>query len=234
MKRSVAVLAVAALALTAGCMGGGVVDEAALSESATYEWNTSADASVTIEEGEYRAVLTMANRTNVSLYGPGEFGGEAAIPISAVQYRFENGTVVNASAIGVTERNERTVIQVPTEGGQLGYSARVRSNALFLPVTINGSYAVTLPEGAAVSAPIVGRVTPKGFEVSSDDRTTIHWDRPDAEIITVDYYQERNLYVFGGLLAIAGLVAGGGLLYFRQQLRALVARRTAMEEGRVQ
>ena len=50
-------------------------------------------------------------------------------------------------------------------------------------------------------------------------------------MISVDYYQQRNLYIFGGLLAVGGLIAGAGLLYFRQQIRALTAYRGAMERG---
>lgn len=229
MKRLLAVLAVAGLALTAGCLGPGAVDEAALSEPATYDWNTSETASVTIEGGQYQAVLTLQNRTNVSLFGPDAFGGRAALPISAVQYRFPNGSVVNASGLSVSERDERTVIQVPEAGGKVAYTAAVTANSLYLPVAVNGSHSVTLPEGTDVQAPIVGRARPGGFErVAVDDRVTLVWENPTTEIVTVDYYTERNLYIFAAVLALGVLIAGAGVAYYKRQLRALAAERAAV------
>ncbi len=226
MKRLLVILALVGLVVVSGCLGGGVVDETALAEPADYDWETNADANITITDGSYQAVLSMENRTNVSLFGPGEFGGEAALPVRAVKYRYPNGTVVNASALDVSERDERTVLEVPVEGGQLGYTAQVRSGELFLPVVVNGSHAVTLPAGAEVGAPIISRVTPGGYEVDrTGDRLTLRWTNPDSHLITVDYYQERNLYIFGGILGLTGLIAGAGLLYFRAQIRALAARR---------
>ncbi|MDZ7850948.1 MAG: DUF5803 family protein [Halodesulfurarchaeum sp.] len=229
MRRTLAVLAVAGLLTMAGCLGGGAVDEQALAEPANYEWNTSADVSVSVDGGSYQAVLAMNDRTNVSLFGPGEFGGETALPIRAVKYRYPNGTVVNASALSVSEVGERTVVEVPRSGGQLAYTAGVLSNELFLPVTINGSYAVRLPPGTAVSAPIIGGARPGGYDLErTEDRITLRWQNPETDVLSVDYYQERNLYIFGGLLGVAGLIAGAGLLYFRAQLRTLAARRGAV------
>ncbi|MFW5922335.1 MAG: DUF5803 family protein [Halodesulfurarchaeum sp.] len=229
MRRTLAVLAVGSLLLLAGCLGGGAVDEQALEEPASYEWNTSDDASVTVEGDTYQAVLSMNDRTNVSLYGPGEFGGETALSVRAVKYRYSNGTVVNASALDVSEVGERTVIAVPQRGGQLGYTASVLSNELFIPVAINGSYAVTLPPGASVGAPIIGGARPGGYDVEqTGDRTTLRWENPDTSVLSVDYYQERNLYIFGAFLGIAGVIAGAGLLYFRAQIRTLAARRGAV------
>lgn len=229
MKRLLIVAAVAGLVVSAGCLGGGVVDEAALDESATYEWDTDVDASVNITGGQYQAVLNLENRTNVSVFGPGEFGGEAALPVQAVKYRYPNGTVRNVSVLNVTEEGERTVIEAPTEGGQIAYTAQVRSSDLYLPVAVNGSHAVTLPPGDEVGFPIIGGAKPGGYDVDrSGERITLVWSNPDSNIISVDYYQERNLYIFGGVLGVAAVIAGAGLLYFRAQLRSLAARRGEM------
>ncbi|MBS3759984.1 MAG: hypothetical protein KGY43_00740, partial [Halodesulfurarchaeum sp.] len=110
MRRILVVVALAGLLVLAGCLGGGVVEEAKLTESATYDWDTSADTSVNITGGSYQAVLRLENRTNVSLFGPGEFGGEAALPVQAVKYRYPNGTVRNVSVLSVSEQDERTLI----------------------------------------------------------------------------------------------------------------------------
>ncbi|MFB6086302.1 MAG: DUF5803 family protein [Halodesulfurarchaeum sp.] len=229
MRQMLAALAVVALLATAGCVGGGPVDERALAEPANYEWNTSADASITLTGDRYRAVLSITNRTNVSLFGPGEFGGKSALSVRAVKYRYPNGTVVNASSLAVSVAGERTIIDVPRKGGHLAYTARVQSNELFLPVAINGSYSVTLPPGAAIGAPIIGRARPSGYAMErTGNRVTLRWENPSSTLISVDYYRERNLYLFGGLLGVAGLIAGAGLLYFRAQLRTLAARRGAV------
>lgn len=229
MKRLLVVAAVATLALTAGCLGPGTIDEAALDEPADYDWNTSTAGSVTIEDDQYRAVLTLENRTNVSLFGPDEFGGRAALPVRAVQYRHPNGTHLNASDLTVAERDDRTVIEVPEPGGHVAYTASVNANSLYLPVAVNGSHAVTLPEGTDFQAPIVGRARPSGFEREvTDGQVTIVWENPTAELITVDYYSERNLYIFGGVLALGVLIAGLGVAYYRRQLRTLSAKRASM------
>ncbi|MEF8771910.1 DUF5803 family protein [Halodesulfurarchaeum sp.] len=229
MRRILVVVALAGLLVLAGCLGGGVVEEAKLTESATYDWDTSADTSVNITGGSYQAVLRLENRTNVSLFGPGEFGGEAALPVQAVKYRYPNGTVRNVSVLSVSEQDERTLIETPVAGGQVAYTAQVRSSDLYLPVAVNGSHSVTLPPGAEVGLPIIGGATPSGSDITrSDERIMLTWSNPDSHIITIDYYQERNLYIFGGLLGIAAVIAGAGLVYFRAQLRSLTARRGEM------
>jgi hypothetical protein len=129
----------------------------------------------------------------------------------------------------VTERGERTVIAAPEAGGQVGYTAGVTANSLYLPVAVNGSHAVTLPAGTDVQAPIVGRARPGGFErVVTDDRVTLVWENPTMEVLTVDYYTERNLYIFGAVLALGVLIAGAGVAYYQRQLRALAAKRAAV------
>jgi len=230
MKRLLAVLAVVGLAITAGCLGTGTLDDAALNEPANYDWNTTHDATVTIDNGSYRAVLTLHNQQNVSLFGPGEFGGQSALPVSAVQYRYPNGTVLNASSLTVEEKDERTVIEAPTTSGKMAYTGEIRSSSLYLSVAVNGSHAVTLPPGTDVRAPVVGQATPRNYEMVSDtDRHTLIWENPETEVISVDYYSERNLYIFVGVLGIGTVIAGAGVLYFRRQLAELAARRGQMD-----
>ncbi|MGM0371722.1 MAG: DUF5803 family protein [Halobacteriota archaeon] len=225
MRRLLAVLALVVLVGLAGCTGG-VVDQNALEEPATYDWDSSAEVSVNVTGGSYQSVTALGNQSNVSLFGPGEFGGESAIPVSSVQYQYPNGTVVNASAVEVAERDDRTVLEAPRSGGKIAYRATVQSNRLFLPVTVNGSYAVTLPEGTDVSLPVIGRATPGDYEADrTGERVTLTWSNPETQVISVEYYQERNLYIFAGLVGLLGLVAAAGMLYFRTQLRQL-ARRT--------
>lgn len=225
MRRALVVLALVGLVGLAGCTGG-VVDERALAEPATYDWNTTTDAHVNVTGGSYQAVLSTGTQTNVSLFGPGQFGDQAALPVRSVQFQYPNGTVVNASGLTVSEAGDRTVIDAPVPDGKIAYTAQVRSNQLFVPISVNGSYAVTLPEGAAVEAPIIGGASPGGYELDqSGERVRLVWANPEAEIITVDYYQQRNLYIFLALAGTVGLIAAAGVLYFRAQIRSL-SRRT--------
>ncbi|MFB6110422.1 MAG: DUF5803 family protein [Halodesulfurarchaeum sp.] len=223
MRRVLLALALVGLLGLAGCTGG-PIDERALSEPATYDWNTTTDVHVNVTDGRYHAVVSIGNRTNatLALFGPGGVGGRAPLAVRAVQYRYPNGTVLNASALRVTVSGDRTVITAPVAAGKIAYTAQVRSNRLFVPVTVNGSYSVTLPAGTGVRAPVIGDVAPAGYEVTRQgDRVRVVWATPESEIITVDYYRKRNRSIFLGLLGLIGLIAVAGLLYFRSQIRNL-------------
>lgn len=221
MKRLVAVVGVVSMFLLAGCMGG-VVSEEALSEDATYDWDTTETVSVDLSGPSYQAVYTIENRSSVELYHHGDLGGEEAIPIRAIKFRYPNGTVVNASAMAVSEENSRTVVEFPVRDGMFAYSAESASGNLFFPVVVDGSHEVILPEGARIAVPIIGAAEPTDFEKTfEEDRVQLVWDSPERDVITVSYYLERDLYIFGGLIGLLVLVAGGGLVYFRYQLRRL-------------
>lgn len=235
MRRTLAVIGLLALVVLAGC-GGGVVSEEALSEEATYEWETGADATINVTGSEFQAVLTVDNQSTVELYRRAELGGEEPVPISAIKFRYRNGTVLNASAIEVSESDSRTIVDLPAGEGQFAYTGSARSGELFVPVAVNGSHEVILPAGTRISAPIISGVEPGGYEsVIEDDRVHIRWETITSDTITVSYYLERDLYLFVGLIGLVAAIAGGGWLYFRYQLRDLRTERAEagldMEDG---
>lgn len=225
-RRLLASIGVLGLVVLAGCTGG-VVNEEALSEETTYDWDTDAAATINVTGEDYRAVITLENQSTVELYREAQIGGEDPLPIRAVQFRYPNGTVVNASSIRVEEADSRTVVELPTDDGTFAYTVRSRAGELFLPVDVNGSHEVILPPGTRISAPIIGVAEPAGFETSidEDDRVHLYWDSMDSDTLSVSYYLERDLYLFGGLIGLVMLVAGAGWLYFRYQLRSLQAER---------
>jgi len=198
-RRTLALLALATLAALAGCAGfGGGLDEERLAQNASYDWDTTADVTVTVEGDEYQAV-----------------------------YEVENGTGVNASPLEVQEADSRVVIRPPAEKGKLAYSAPADAGWFGLPVTVAGSYEVVLPPGRRVGNPVFGDVSPGDYEVSTDDQDRVHlrWSSLEDGSIAVRSYLQRDLYLFGGLLALLALVSVGGVVYYRIQIRRLERRR---------
>lgn len=223
-RRTFALLALAALAALAGCAGfGGGVDEERLARNASYDWNTTADVTVTVEGDEYQAVYEVENGTPVEAFRRETLGGRSPIEVAAVKFRYPNGTVVNSSAIEVEQVDNRVVIRPPADEGRLAYSAPADGGRFSLPVTTTGSYEVVLPPGRRVSNPVFGDVEPDGFESSRDDRDRVHlhWSHLEEGSITVRSYLQRDLYLFGGLIAVLVVVSLGGVAYFRLQIRQL-------------
>lgn len=226
MRRLLAILALGFLVLLAGC-GGTAVDDAALNESADYDWDTSAAVTITAEGTEYRAVYTLDDESEVRLSVHDELLGRQPVSISAVQFRYENGTVVNATALSVEERDKRTVVSFPAEEGQFAFTARSSSRSLTVPVMTNRSHEIILPEGMRTSVPVFGGADPGGYETEiRDDRVHLTWESIETDRITVDYYQSRDLLLFAGLLGILVLVSLGGIAYYRSQIRRLEEQRT--------
>lgn len=223
-------LLLAVLAVTAGCAGplgsGGDLQER-LSESAEYDWNTTHDVTVDVRSDEYTAVYGIENRSEIELYHYDSFGGEAPLPLSAVQFRYPNGSVVDHERIDVEEKKRKTVVTLPASNGKLAYTAPAGGKTFNLPVFVEGTYQVTLPEGMRVGVFLLSDVRPRGYEtVTEDGRTTIVWDEEvTANNVVIRYYLERDLTIFAGIVALLAGVALVGLAYFVVQIRRLEERR---------
>jgi hypothetical protein len=81
-----------------------------------------------------------------------------------------------------------------------------------------------------VDFPVFGTVRPPGSETSTDDqsRTRIVWsgeNEVSADSISVQFYLQRDLYIFAGIALLLTVVGGGGLLYYRRQIQQLRERR---------
>jgi hypothetical protein len=228
-RQLAAVGALALLALLAGCTGpfGGGIDATRANESAEYDWRTSANASYTVQSDEILAVYTIENRSTVEIYGFRRFNNERPLDPVAVRFRYPNGTVVGPEAMNFTTANSRTVITLPARSGQLGVTLPKSGKQVRTPVIVEGSHEVVLPSNAQVRYFLLGRVAPSADErsVDSDGRVRLRWEDVSGERIVVEYYLERDLLIFGGVLAIALLGVLGGLGYFWLQLRTLRERR---------
>lgn len=240
MKRRVAALGLlvvlAGLAGCSGVFGPGQPDRASLAENATYDWTNDETVTILVNGSSYEAVYDVTNRTELQVYRRDALGREERVSISALKFRYENGTVVDATALpNVTQTRRRTTIDLPnaTDGdpginGSVAFTAPRGGKEFSTPAFVEGSYAVTLPPNARVGVPLLSQVSPGGYSTSvTDDRVTIHWPDVTSRQVSVRYYLERDLVLFGGLLIIALVVGAGGALYYYRQIRRLARRREA-------
>lgn len=239
-RRHLALLAVVVLAALSGCtaiFGPEEVDSEQLSQNASYDWDSEADASIVVNRSSYRSVYRVENRSTFTIYDRDGLGREQSVEISALRFRYDNGTVIapNESSLSANRTGSRTNIRLPGNvSGQVAYSAPRSGKSYGTPTHVeNGTYAVTLPPGARVGIPLLSQTSPGGYETTveeSTDRMTVRWDEPiTAGQIQVRYYLARDLLIFGGLALIAVLVGVGGTLYYYRQLQAVKRRR--MEAG---
>lgn len=226
MRRTLAILGLVGLVVLAGC-GGTAVDEEALNESAEYDWETESDVTVTVENSQYRYVYTLENDSEIRLSVHDELLGTQPVPVSAVKFRYENGTVVNASALEVEQANDNTVVTFPEREGQFAYTSQSTSRTLTVPVVTNRSHEVILPPGMRTTFPVFGGANPGNYETEiRDDQAHLIWSSIESDTITVDYYQQRDLVLFAGLVGVILVLGGLGYLYYRAQIRKLEEERS--------
>jgi hypothetical protein len=232
-KRLLALAALFAVVALAGCLGGtSEIDADRLNENATYDWNTSANATYNISRSSYATVLTVSNES-VEVWQRDAIEGETPVRLRALKFRFDNGTVVRANQTSnLTARtgNDRTTIEMPTDSGQVAYTAARSGKSFSTPVFVNGSQEIILPPGARVGLPLLSQVGPGNWNSSvENDRMTVRWGNLTDGTLNTRYYLERDLLIFAAVAVIAILVGGGGGLYYLRQIRSLEAKREDLD-----
>ncbi|MFB6120644.1 MAG: DUF5803 family protein [Halobacteriaceae archaeon] len=230
-RRALAALALVSLALLAGCGSGGV-DRSALNESADYDFDRDATVTYDITKGDHAAIVdvTAANRTTFELYWHAELGGRQPLSIEALQFRYPNGTVVGAGAFTVERSGSKTVIEAPAGNGTMAFTASVGDQHLDRPVIAEGSHEVILPRGMRVAAPVFGDVSPGGYTTEMENgRVHVRWNETPSGSLSVDYYLERDFWLFTGLVGLLTVVGLVGVAYFRHQIRLLERQREAAD-----
>ena len=210
------------LVLLGGCMGfGSATSEERLLESGTYNWDSDADVRIDLGDREYRAVYRLENQSSLRIYQSTRYGTEHPVQIRALQYRYPNGTIVNATEIGVDESRSAVYLDLPAESGQVAFTAPKRSKSFSSPVLVEGSYEVVVPRDYRVDNIVLATVRPGGYETSmQNNRVHIYWDSVTSRSVRVDYYLARDLYLFGGLVIVAAVAGAIGLAYvYRQMLQ---------------
>ena len=229
-----AAAALATLLLLAGCAGlgpgGGEVDEAALAEDQAYDWNTSADVTIDIAGGDYTAVYRVDNRSRLALSRFQRLNDRRPLAVEAIAFRYPNGTVVGAEAMGASQNRSALTVEFPTERGQFAYRVPMRGKELHLATAMAGSYEVVIPPDTQVRYPLLGQVRPGGYETRVEDgRVHITWAEVTDDRLTVRFYLVRDLWIFAGVVVVGTVLAVVGLAYFYVQLRAFRARRQAVD-----
>jgi hypothetical protein len=227
-RRRLALAGLLVLVVLSGCTGTGEIPEEDLAASADYDWERNATVALDLEPRQYSAVVTVTNRSTVEFYRQDALGSQRSVGISALQFRYRNGTVVNATEanLSATREGDRTVIGLPAEAGKVGFTASRVSTQFSMPVFADGSYAVRLPPGTRIGVPILSQASPGGYETSvSEGRMTVRWTDLEDGTLSVRYYLQRDLWIFGGVVAIAVGLGVGGTFYYLRQIRRLEEQR---------
>ena len=249
--RPLATAAAAVLVVLSGCgglFGPTPVGEGRLDADPAgaddYDWDADVDVHIVVTpESRFRAVYRL-NRTTtdeLELYRRDALGGRSPLRVEAVRYRFANGTVVNGSAFddrggGVDRTGDAVRVRLPTDPengtGRLAFSSRSPGKRFSIPTYVSGSYEVVLPTNRRTTVPLAGSVRPGGFDREVvDGRTHLRWESVERDAISVRYYLQRDILIFGGLVALLAVVAAAGTLRYRRQIARLRERREAVEDA---
>jgi hypothetical protein len=244
-RRRLALLLTIAIAAAAGCLGpfgDSAVPAKQLGETANYDWNVTANATYTIAtNGTYRAVYrlppgeteaadgngTTDGTRTLELHRRDGLGQRRPLEISALRYRFPNGTVRNGSRLAASEGNQHTTVELPAGEGMVAYTARSPPKRFETAVLIEGSHEVILPTNRRVANPIFGHVSPPtdARNWTPDDRRRLQWESVDRDRLSVRYYRPWDLRLFAGLVGILLVIGGVAAAAVYRQIRRLRARR---------
>lgn len=232
-RKYLALLAVVIAVALSGCsfFGGGEISEDELLGDQEYDWDANATVlfDLDVSSGSYTAVIDVDERSTLSVYRENRLRRNSPLSIEDLKFQYTNGTVVNATHDGLTafERSEETEIQLPAANGTVAFTASRSGKSWSTPAYVDGSYRVNLPSKADVGVPLLSDFS-SGAEKSEteDGRTTLYWEDVDeGDTISVRYYLVRDLYIFGGLFAIAVSLGAGGLTYYYRQIKRAKAKR---------
>ena len=193
------------------------------------------------------AARTTGNREaadpTIEIYTRDTLGTEQPETVKAVTFRYPNGTLVDfrergdevtpvvTYPNGTTEREDdlmtvdrtrrRTIIHLPAnETGQLGVTTPKNGKGVTTPTYVEGRYEMVLPERAEVGVPLLAKVRPGAERTEQlDGRVHIYWSELSAPTLSVRYYLDRDLLLFGGLAAGATAIGLAGVGYYVLQLR---------------
>lgn len=233
MRRRLAALALlVVLAGLAGCtsvFGPGEPDQDRLQENASYDWEANATVAIEVNKSTYEAVYRLTNQSEMDVYRNDALGRERYVPVSALQFRYPNGTTITADHPGLSasQTRKRTTLDVPNgTNGSVAFRTERNGKRFATPVFVEGSYEVTLPPSARVGIPLLSQVSPRGYDTEvTDDRMTVRWENVTSRSLTVRWYLQRDILLFTGIVIAAIVVGTGGSVYYYRQIRRLERRR---------
>jgi len=229
----------AVLIVSGGCLdyvtdGGEISDDVLDAEpEAAYDWETDRNVTLTLDSGsQFRGVYNVSADQRLRLYQPTSIGQEGPLDISAVRFRYENDTVISGTELrargGIDQTPDEVYVTVPADG-QLAFTAGATPRRLTLPVYVEGTYEVVLPEGSRMDFFLFSNTVPSGGTTELvDNRVRVTWEDVESSSILVQYYQNNDLTIFGGIIGVLSAIAVGGLYYYRRQIDRLHSTRTEM------
>ena len=227
-RRQLAPLALALVLVTSGCLGmfGGISEER-LCEDVRYDWNTTANATYTIEtNNSYTAVYAVENASSMEFHQRDGFGNDQPLQISAVQFHTEDGTTYDCEDIDVETTRHETIVEFPESDGQFAYTADSPPKRFATQRFADGSHEVILAPNREVSNPVFGSVQPSGYETERvDDRLHIQWEDATSRVLVVQYYLDRDVPLFLGLILVAGFLALFGIAHYYRLIQELAQQR---------
>lgn len=240
-----AVCALAFLGALSGCLGittGPVPAEEIDTEPAeSYEWTNDHSTHITIQENTKFQTVIAVNDSSIQLFRNDGFGGTNPLSVSAVRYQYPSGEIITGTEIRerggeIRQTQDETIIKLPTdsptETGKVAFTSGGNRKRFSLPTYVDGSYEIVLPPNRRIDIPIFGTASPGGYnsEIDAEDQLHLRWTNIDqsTEIISVRFYLQRDIFVFGGVAGFVLLVGVGGLLRYRQQIQQLRTQRTEM------
>ncbi|AUV81520.1 hypothetical protein C2R22_07515 [Salinigranum rubrum] len=237
-RHLLALVGLACLSLTAGCFGPGAIsgDQLDQEPAEPYAWDTERDVHIAVQtDSSFRAVYNVSGES-IELFRRDGFGGRNPLNVRAVRYRYPNGTVLTGSELearggGVDRTREVVTVAFPngTETGQLAFTAGATPKRFSLPVFVEGSYEVVLPPNRRVDLPVFGTVSPRGSSREViDGQTHIRWEEVTSRGITVQYYLQRDIPIFGAIAAVSMVIGFGGAYYYKRQIDRLREMREEM------
>lgn len=261
MRRTLAIVGLAVLAASTGCtsiLGPGTADAGELSRNASYDWAAADAAYLDVARNNYTAVYRVGNRTTgeyededptMELYTRDALGTEQPLELSAVTFRYPNGTVVRFREEGgeaisvvaypngstrrapgemtVNRTRRRTVVHLPAnETGLLGVTVPKNGKQVSTPTFVEGNYEMVLPPNTDISVPVLAQVRPPRSDAETvDGRVHVRWERVTAPSVSVRYYLDRDLVIFSALVGVLTLTGIVGAVYYLRQIRETRRRR---------
>lgn len=189
----------------------------------------------------------------MELYHRDALGTDQPLDPSALQFQYENGsrlrfapgssgesanlvmirengtrTDVPDEKLVVNKTRRRTQVYLPTnETGQLAFTAPKNGKQIATPTFVRGSYELVLPRDTSVGLPILAQVSPSASRTGTvDGRVHVYWDDVgQAPSLVVRYYLDRDITLFGSMVALLLVLGIGGAAYYYRQIRETVRKR---------
>ena len=254
-RRLLAALAFVLIFGLAGCttlLGNDPGDPEALSADAEYNFDTESDAFITMNRENYTAVYNVSAKVTgdegtMELWRTNALRIENPLELSGLQFQFTNGTLIRyvdgeavmvhedgtqepTDALVVDNTRQRTIVHLPAEEGQLGFTTPKTGKEIVIQTPVHGSYEMALPPGRDAEIPLLSRTQPSNDDRERvDDRVHLKWDNVETSVLNVRWYLDRDIWLFGGLAGIAGLIGLVGSVYYYRKIQQ--AREYREEEG---